>query len=227
MSSRPRCAWRKAEESMQFRARVMLHGKKIVLILASVIIGLAVGGATVILHTPMYAATTQTYVSIRDVNDAEGQLGLHSNVLRPSLNTFAALVNTESVLSPVIEDLNLDTTVGDLSSEVRAIVPAGQTLVRITVSDRNPEHAAAIANATSDSLITLIGELEAVPPGTPQLVSLTTVQSAAVPEKPVSPNWAGRLIIGAVVGLVVGVLVSLLLPPSKQRSVEETEPISH
>ena len=67
--------------------------------------------------------------------------------------TYANLVDTEPVLSKVIDREQLNTTTDQLGQAVKADAPADSSMITITVEYADPGHAAAIANAIADELI--------------------------------------------------------------------------
>lgn len=196
---------------MELRDYLRTLHKYWVLILATTLVGIAVGAGVSILATPQFQATTQLYVSVRGEGQAIGDLAQGSTLARQSVSTYASIVRTESVLGPVIDDLDLDTTSAALAGRVAAHAPLDQSLVLITVTGTDPAQTADIANAVGQSLKDLVEQnLEApATEGSPSLVSLSTVQPAAVPTAPVSPRVPVNIGLGLLVGLVLGIAAAL------------------
>lgn len=63
--------------------------------------------------------------------------------------TYQQLVDTDPVLTQVINDLGLPLTLSELRDNVSASAVTGTQLLRISVSDTDPERSAAIANAVA------------------------------------------------------------------------------
>lgn len=197
---------------MELRDYLRVLSKYWILITALALSGIALAAGASILMTPKYQASTQLYVSVRGDGQAVGELAQGSTLARQSVSTYAAIATTESVLGPVIEELQLDTTVGELASQVEARAPENQSIVTITVTDSDPSRTGDIANAVGKSLKSVVEEeLEASTiKGNPSLVSLNTVQSATMPTSSVSPRVALNIAFGGLLGLVVGVGLAAL-----------------
>ena len=192
---------------MELRDYLRILHKYWVLILATTLVGIAVGAGISLMATPQFQATTQLYVSVRGEGQAIGDLAQGSTLARQSVSTYASIVRTESVLGPVIDELDLDTTSAALAGRVAAHAPLDQSLVLITVTGTDPAQTADIANAVGQSLKDLVEQnLEApATEGSPSLVSLNIVQPAAVPTAPVSPRVPLNIGLGLLIGLVLGV----------------------
>ena len=197
---------------MELRDYVRILRKYWVLITALTLVGIVAAGGVSLLMKPAYEASTQLYVSVRSDSVATGELVQGSTFARQSVQSYVRIVNTESVLEPVISELGLDESPQELARRVTATVPVETSIIGITVSDADPERAAEIANAVAERFTDLVqDELEAIgtePSASP--VKLTTVQRATVPQAPVSPRIALNLVIGAIVGLALGVVAAVL-----------------
>ena len=201
-----------------------------VLILGTTLLGVAAAAAFSYLATPAYEAESRAYVSVRTETQASGDLLQGSNFAQQNMTTFAELATTESVLSPVIEELELDRTEAELAEEVIVTAPADSTLLNITVRDEDPELAAEIANEVGAQLKTLVeeelesrdGEEDESP------VQINTVQSASAPSDPVTPRIAVNILLGLLLGFVVGVGIAVLrhVLDTRIRSLEDIEAIT-
>ncbi|PRI11020.1 polysaccharide biosynthesis tyrosine autokinase [Leucobacter massiliensis] len=197
---------------MELRDYVHILRKYWVLIVACTLLGIIVGAGASLLMTPEYEARTELYVSVRNESQTSGDLVAGSNFARQSVQSYVSIVTTESVLRPVVEELQLDDSVTDLAKRVSAEAPLNTSLVNITVSDDDPERAAEIANAIGASFTQLVQdglEIMGAEDGASP-VKLTTVQPALVPASPVSPRLALNLALGALVGLALGVAIAVL-----------------
>lgn len=86
---------------------------------------------------------------------------------------------------------------------VAASASGNDPFLTITVSDRNPRRAAAVANAYAGVLPGVIAKLE----GTPNEIAadISTLTAAGVPAKPYTPRPVRNGLISLVAGLVLGV----------------------
>lgn len=197
---------------MELRDYVRILHKSWVLIVATTLLGIAAAAVVSLTTKPSYEAHTQLYVSVRSESQGSGELVQGSTFARQSVQSYVSIVSTESVLAPVIEKLGLDETVSELAERVTASTPLNTSLIDITVAGTDPVETAEITNAIGASFIYLVqDDLEAVegdPSASP--VKLKTVQSASVPEGPVSPRVTLNLALGALVGLALGVGIAVL-----------------
>jgi non-specific protein-tyrosine kinase len=120
------------------------------LLLAPVISGLAaryVESRTATRPTPTY--TTGVTLLIEPVAGT-GRLAYRAD-------TYAGLVRTDPVLAPVVADLDLPFDAESLKGMVTAYPVLNTELLRVGVTDTDPERAAAIANAVADRFVAFMG----------------------------------------------------------------------
>ena len=99
---------------MELRDYVRILHKNWILILVLLLLGLGGGTAYALLQEPKYVASTQLYVSVRTEGAATGDLVQGTTFARQMVTSYVDVVGTALVLEPVIEELNLDTSVGAL-----------------------------------------------------------------------------------------------------------------
>lgn len=187
------------------------HAILAIAICAMTIVGVCVYTFT---RTPQYTATAQLLASYRgtasDVN--AGSYNSGASYIGSQIQTYPALVKTEAILQPVIDDLGLNVTVSDLAGTITASNPTDTMLVSISVVNTSPKAASDIANSVAESLKnqvsgTLSSEDEnkiASP------VNLDIVQQAYVPTTPSSPNAQMNVGAGILGGLILGILVAVI-----------------
>src|ERR1035437_4484169 len=153
------------------------------------ITALAVAGAMTasLLATPTYQAKSQVFVSV-DTGGSTSDLLQGSNFTQNRVSSYADMVTSPRVLNPVITFLKLPTTSDQLAASITAESPINTVLINITVSDKNPQVASDVANATADSLGTQVTALEKPTGSQPSPVRISTLRMAAVPTVPATPN---------------------------------------
>ncbi|GCD18577.1 polysaccharide biosynthesis tyrosine autokinase [Cellulomonas sp. H30R-01] len=159
--------------------------------------------------TPVYQATTQLYVSVQG-GASTSDLLQGANFTRQQVTSYAQLVNSPSVLGPVIDDMGLDVRAESLAGRVQADSPLNTSLINVTVTDENPAVAAATADAIAGQFKDVIGELETPADGGPSAVKVSVVREATAPTDPSSPNLKLNLALGLLVGLALGVGIAVL-----------------
>src|SRR5205085_1658669 len=103
--------------------------------------------------------------------------------------TYAAIVSSPLVLSPVEKQLGLGESLQTLQGKVTASAPLNTVLIDISVNDRYAARARDIANAVTRQFIQVVNNLETSQPqagATVSPVKVTVVQSAELPTAPSS-----------------------------------------
>lgn len=203
---------------MDVHEYVKVLKKNWILVLLSTVLGLGAGAGFSLFVTPKYESTTQMYFAVRSEYGGTGELVSGTDYATQILNSYVDVIQTGSVLGPVIEGLQLDMTADELSLHVWAEVPPNSVLMNITAQSPSPEQAAAIATAVSDSFTDLVRDQ--LQPGvvlSDDPVNLTVTQPALVPEDPVSPNVLVNLLVGLALGLALGYGIALLLKVTDTR----------
>ena len=169
----------------------------------------AVGGGAAYLYSSSlpdtYRSTTAALVT-SDRGSTAADLVQGTNYIGNLVATYVLLAESEVVLQPVIDQLELDTTAEQLAGTISASTPLDSLVIEISVSSQSPALARDIAAATVRSLTNVV-ENEVSPTtddGTPT-VRLTTIRSATEPRFPVAPNTRLDTLMGIAAGLLLGV----------------------
>lgn len=168
---------------------------------------------TFFLVTPMYKATATIYVVSRNdsvLNFSDLQVG--SELTSDYIKVFEMWEVHEKVIS----NLDLDYTYTNMASMLSVTNTSDTRMLDITVTNPDPEEAAAIANEYADVGAKYISEK--MKTDEPTLLS-----SARVPENPFSPNKAKNILLGFVVGFVLacGVVVVRILLDDTYKTAED------
>jgi succinoglycan biosynthesis transport protein ExoP len=178
------------------------HG---LLIVVSVLVCTVAAGVFAWTRTPIYAAETQLFVATggapADLSQTY-QGGLFSQLRTQS---YAEIVSSRAVAQAVIEQLDFPETVQHLQSEIHASVPTGTVLINVTVKDRSPRRAKAIADAVGEQFPTLVSALETPEAGRTSPVKVSVTNQAQLPTNPISPRKFRFLGLGGLLGLVLGI----------------------
>lgn len=162
----------------------------------------------------MYKSTSSVFVSSQQ-GETTGEILQGSNFTQAQVQSYAALAPLPVVLDPVIDKLDLDTTVDELSQAVTANIRLNTVIIDVTVVDRSADLAATIANAVTAELAIQAERLEARPgadgAGPTSPVTMTTVASARVDPQPFSPNTRFITLTGLLAGLALAVAGALAL----------------
>src|SRR3990170_1926778 len=112
------------------------------------------------MQAPKFSSSAKVFVSTSGGTSAI-DLQQGNSFTQQRVKTYADLATTPIVLLPVVDELKLDLTAGELSRLVTAAAPLDTTLIEITVANEDPELAAEIATAVSESLTQVVQSIEA------------------------------------------------------------------
>lgn len=178
-------------------------------VLTIALVTVALAGLYTLQQPQLYSSTAQVFFSVQ-MGSSNADLAQGSNYTERQMSSFSQAARSPLVLEPVVEQFGLPDTAASLASKTQVNTPTGTVIMGITVTERNPETAATLANAITQQL------LVTVPVLTPPLEDGTepiraTVLSAASPQQsPVSPNTNMNLALGLIVGLAAGFGIALL-----------------
>ncbi|MGX9900047.1 polysaccharide biosynthesis tyrosine autokinase [Arthrobacter sp. SA17] len=178
-------------------------------VVASTLAGLLIAGAATLMIQPAYESETKLFVALQ--NSATVTELQQGNVFTQArVQSYVKTVNTPAVLQPVVDSLGLEVTPEVLSNHITATSDLNTVLISISVSDKSPIQAAAIAQAVGNSLIQAVDELEKPSAGGSSPVKLSIITPAIAPTAPSSPNVRLNLILGLLAGIAAGVALAVL-----------------
>lgn len=190
--------------------------RHIVVVLVCVVLCMAVAaGATKMLITPMYQASSQIYIFTQTTSVtslADLQIGAQLAA------DFQILGTSRPVIERVIKKLNLDTTYEALVSSIRVENLSNSRILKITATNADPELAADISNAMAQSLSTRVAEVMVTD-------APSIVEQAVVPKHPSSPSVKKNMMLGGMLGLAlsVGVIVIRFMMDDTVKSAADVE----
>lgn len=181
------------------------------LIIVTTLLGVMAAATASMLATPMYTATTTTFVSVNG-GDASVGTALQGNLFaQDRVKSYVGVGTADDVMSTVIEDLGLPLSPSQLAGKVDLNNPIDTVTLEISATDPNPALAQSIANSTAQALGTKVAELEQPAAGGAPLVTISTTDEAPLPASPSSPRTMINLALGFLVGLAIGVGAAVLL----------------
>lgn len=215
---------------MELTDYIRLLRKNWPIIVAAMLLGIIGGGTMAATATPKYTASTRLFVSVRAGEGAASiDLNQGTTFARQAVTTYADVVGSAIVLEPVIAELGLSQSVGDLAGQVSASSPAGTVLIDIAVTDASASHAAKVANAVGASFARVVTDQLEKPSGNgASLVNIRTIQPASAPSRPSSPNIPVLLGVGMLAGIGIGVSIAVArtLLDTKVRTIHDLETIT-
>jgi capsular exopolysaccharide synthesis family protein len=179
-------------------------------VVLAVLIGAGSGFATTRLMTPDYQSTARLFVATQhgtSVTDAyQNNLFSQERVV-----SYAGIATSEQVAMRAVDQLKASISPSDLREKVTAKPEEKTVLLDVSVSDPDPARAQEYANAVSDQLVGLVGELETSRRGGSPAAGLVLVDEANYPTEPVGLSPLMRTALGAAGGLVAGIILAVLI----------------
>ena len=126
------------------------------------------------------------------------------------VKSYAQIVNSPLTLEPVIQQLELKTTPEALSKAISASAPLDTVLIRLTVTDIDPQRASDIANAVADQFALTVSELELHGIGVDSPVKVSTVKRAIPASAPSAPKKSLNFLLGLILGFGLGIGIAML-----------------
>lgn len=172
------------------------------LLLSTVLVAAIVMVISKFILVPQYESTASLYVLSNSITSiADIQIGTSLT------QDYLVVVNGRPVLEQVIENLDLKENYASLGSKITLNNPANSRILEITVRDKDPDHAKAIADEMANVASDYISiKMDQSAP--------TIIQNGYADGKPVSPSIIKNTIIGALAGFLLAaavVIISYLL----------------
>ena len=159
-----------------------------------------------------YTAGLTIYISATSENTTDNSNAYQGSLLaQQRVPSYQQLVTDERVTRDVVDELDLDMDPEALADKIVVSTQPNTVLLDISVTDRSPERAAAIANAVADEFEDVVADLEqptdrnALP-----IVQARAVEDADPPLQPSAPRPRLNIALGIVVGLFLGGALALL-----------------
>ena len=147
-----------------------------------------------------YTATTSLYVLAENANDTSSSLGSTLNASQLVSNDIAALIKSDRVMNGADEDLGLE------NLNAFKISVNSQTTTRVitlTVTGKDPQQAAAAANAIASEVSTVAQQVMDVR-------SVNVVDEASAPTKPSGPNRPMYVAVAFLAGLFLAIAIVVI-----------------
>ncbi|KAA1422784.1 polysaccharide biosynthesis tyrosine autokinase [Mumia zhuanghuii] len=166
--------------------------------------------------TVRYTSTATAFVNVSDGSSGQqAQNFQNSQFAVQRVKSYTSLVDSPRVLEPVIIDLRLDLTVRELARKTSMTSPPDTVVMEVSVVDEDPDQAALIANAVTESLGAVIEDIESngtvSRTGEPESnVRVSITAPATPPISPSSPRTLINLVLGALLGLSAGMVAAVV-----------------
>ena len=176
----------------------------------------AMGTYTKFLVTPQYSASSTMYILSSTTTLSGGGMSL---ALSEKLAVdFLILAKSRPVLEKVADRVGDEVTVGMLDSSVTVENPEDSHLLKITVTNADPELAKKIANTMASVVAERISEVM-------DTDKPNVLESAVKPITPTSPNLMKNVLMGGLIGaiLVIGAIILLYMLDDTVKDEEDVK----
>lgn len=175
------------------------------IVLGAAGMGLIGGALTLVVAPSGYTATGALFAGVPPTSVAD--VGLAASSAVRSLPNVASSATAEAVLGPVVQSLRLTETSEQLAGRVTAGYPEGTAVVRVSVTDPDPQRAVRIDAATMQQMARMAesGRFS----GAARL-RLTVVESPSASTTASTRNVPIALLGGLGTGAGLGALIVLL-----------------
>lgn len=181
----------------------MLWGKKVIILIVTLLCGIAGWLVSAFFITPTYTSTTKIYV----VSQQSAETALTAQDLQAGsylVKDYQQIITSESVLGQAISESGVDLSIKQLSQKVAVEVPSDTRIVTIRIEDEAPERAAVLANAVRTVAADKIREVTKVS-------DVTTLEEAKTPLAPSAPNKSRNALLAMIAGTILVTLIILAL----------------
>lgn len=180
--------------------------RKVYIILITVIFILMGIVYTLTMVKPKYKAETSLLLAKIETSTETGKDSITSTEItlnQKLISTYSELIKKKSVLRPVIENLNLNVSEEALSKNISIKLSNDTEIIEITVINKYPEDAAAIANEVAKVFTEKVAEYY-------NINNVNVVDKAEVPDAPYNINHTKDVVTFAFIGIVVSAVYALL-----------------
>lgn len=175
----------------------MMKGKIVYILLSTVLLGAIAGCFTHFFIEPVYSATVKMYVYSNPdrITTNSSISGSEIDASKELIGTYIDILESDTVMDLVIDDLNLNTTPDALRSMINPTTSENSQIFRVTVRCTDPKLAAKIANSIAkvapEEIVRIV-----------KAGGVEIVDEAKAPKKPSSPNVKKNILIGALIGFL-------------------------
>jgi capsular polysaccharide biosynthesis protein len=186
------------------RTLLMLR-RRWLLVVVPVVVALAAVLVYDALIPKEYTATASLFLRAPDVKSSASAYQGNLFTMQRA-NTYVNMVESDELAQMVVDRLGLDTSAHDLATKVNAAPIRDTVIINVSVTDRDAQLAADIANTYGTVFATYVARVEAVAP-TADIPPLVTIVKPAAAENAVAsrPSMWLLLSLAAALGLLVGI----------------------
>lgn len=168
---------------------------------------------------PAYEVNTKVFIGKEETKDTQynnNDVQMYQKLLK----TYSELIKTKDLIGNAINEKNLDITTAEVINVLEITPSADTQILQISYQNNDKVLAKEVLVAVIDEFIKETKEL--IPNGT-----VKVIESAELPQNPISPNKEKNIALACLVGLMMGITIALLMEymDDKFKTKEQTEKI--
>ncbi len=152
---------------------------------------------------PNYQSTVKLFVG-KDENSDEvysnNDVQLYQNILK----SYLEIIKTNDLVTRALDENNIDKNAKDVLKNLSVSTTINTQILSISYTSEKPEEAQKIVESVTDEFINTANDLV-------KNANVKVIESAKIPQSPVSPNKKLNIAIGFGIGIIIGVILSLVL----------------
>ncbi|WP_416566664.1 protein tyrosine kinase [Nocardia testacea] len=191
-------------------------------LLAGVALGVGLAAYQAESTPATYTATSTLYVSMAtgtSVADSyQGGLAAQQRV-----RSYLELVTSDHVVDRVIGQLGLNLDRDELRAAITADTPPATSLLRVSVTDEDPETSRVLTDQVVAQFRALVDELETIEVTAAPAARVAVVDAAQAPVEASGPGSSRLYVVGALAGLLLGAVLAYLLDRLNTRVRDSAE----
>lgn len=210
-------------------------------LLVGLVGGTLIAFAVTVIQPKTYTADSSGFITTPSTSSSGSGVGTAvagDTYAKSRAKSYADLGKKRVVAEDVIQDLGLNTTPEQLVDQITVTAPTDTVTIKVSAKASTAQGASDLANAWIRAMSTEIAKLEngesenATSDGTTQqttatpAATLTSLESAAVPTSPTSPNRRLYLAVGALAGLLLAFGYALLRNQYDKR-IRSADDVAH
>ncbi len=153
---------------------------------------------------PKYHSSTTLILVSNDINQNSTMLQSEVTLNKNLVTTYSEIVKSRTVLTEVIDKLNLDVDVVNLSKQITVTSVENTEIIKIEVSDESAKRAQKIAKTTA---IVFEKEVQRIY----NLTNVSVVDEAYLADSPYNINPVKQVLIFMCMGLIIGLCIVFLI----------------
>ena len=196
---------RNLEETIELREYFEIVRKRLGMIALITLLCLASSAVvSFFVITPTYQTSTTLMVN-KAKDDLDRAIDYQDIMLSQKLvNTYGEIAKSKVVMGKVVKRLSLDITTKHMADKI-SVTPVKDTeIMRITVSDKNPELAVKIADTTAAVFMEEVTRIM-------NIDNVQIIDKAEKPVDPVKPRKLLNIAIAGVLGVMMGLFIAFIL----------------